>query len=83
MRQDAPQPGEPFGLGRAVEARKILVGFEHGLLHQVRGIDLGAQPAFDLRAGDDADVIAAHAEQAVERLGIPLSRPREQAADRG
>ena len=77
--QDFAEPGEPFLLGAAVEPLEVAVGFQHRLLHQIRGVDLPPQPGFDLRSGDEAQVRAAQLEEPLPAFGVAPPRPFDQS----
>jgi hypothetical protein len=48
--ENAAEPGGEFDLGRAAEAVESLVGYDEGILHNVRGIGLPLQATPDLRS---------------------------------
>jgi len=47
-RQDLAEPAQPLGLGPAPELRRGAVGFEQGLLNDVRRVELALPACFDL-----------------------------------
>jgi len=51
-RQDLSQPGHPLGLGLAAELVPVLVGTQQGVLDDVRGIQLAAQPWIEFHSGE-------------------------------
>ena len=65
VREDAPQPGQPFSLGDPLKPAEAAVCLQHGLLHDVGRVDLSLQPGFHLRAGKDAEIVAAALEEPV------------------
>ena len=56
------------------ELRKITLGFQEGLLDQVRGIDLALQPAADLQPGQQRQIPAIALQQLAQGGAMTRSR---------
>src|SRR5262249_57482873 len=65
--EDALQPGKPFALGAAVKAIEAAIRFHHRLLHEVRGIRLRPQPAFDPSPAHQAEALPPPSAQFIYR----------------
>ncbi len=83
MSQNAPQPGEPFAAGGALKALEVAMRFVERLLHEVRSIDLGPQPAFDLRVSDTPQIIAAGGKELLAAGSISLPCAVHQVIESG
>ena len=74
VRQDPPQPGQQLAPRGPLKAAEVPMRFEQRLLHQVRGIDLGPQPALHLHAGHAPQVIATGGEELLSARAVSLPR---------
>src|SRR5262249_58416443 len=79
--KNASQPGQPFPLGGTAKAIETTISFQQGLLDEVGRIELGTQPAFDLRSGDDGHVVAANGKKAIQSRPVAAAGPGQQAVD--
>lgn len=69
--EDLTQPGRAFAGGAAAESWQVAVSLDEGLLDDVGGIELGAEPAFDLRLREQSQPGLEMPEQLIRRLGLP------------
>src|SRR5262249_56249851 len=81
--EDAAQPGQPLGLGSALEPTEPAVRLQERLLDQVGGIDLGLQPALDARPGGEAEVVTAAREEALPGRAVAGAGLGEQVGHAG
>ncbi len=81
--EDLAEPGGELGFVRAAEAGKGANGLDQGLLDDVRRIELGAEPAFHLGAGEQLEPGLEAAEEGIAGGRRAGAKRREQGIDVG
>src|SRR5262249_45122191 len=78
VRQDAAQPGEQFALVLSLKSEEVAMGLQQGLLHEVRGIALGAEMTAHLTLGEQVQIVAIALEELLASGGIALAAAQDQ-----